>query len=133
MGGSSSPRIHRTSPPTSATPPQGPQGAPAGGGGGGGHGPDVGCPTDFPAEIVDIPEDRQDDAANLAVDQELAIELDSDGDPAFMFGGSELGWLAVNIEEVTECLQAGRAYRARIDRNTSTPAGALIITTVKLV
>jgi hypothetical protein len=131
MGGSSSPRIPRTPSSGSATPLQGPPTAPTGGGGGGGE--DVGCPTGFQAEIVDIPASRQHDAASLDVGQELPVELDSDNDPAFMLGGSELGWLAVNIEEVAECLQAGRAYRATVESTTSTPAGALVITTVTLV
>jgi hypothetical protein len=71
----------------------------------------------------------QEAAAGVIVGAELAIEL-RDDDPAFLFDGELLGWLAVNIEEVTECLQAGWRYRGIVRESHPTPGGQLILTQV---
>jgi len=87
------------------------------------------CPSDFPAEVTDIAQAMQGVASGIAVDAALPIEL-REGDPAFVFEGQLLGWLADNIEEVTECLQAGWRYHGIVVANQSTPAGAVITTRV---
>jgi hypothetical protein len=68
-------------------------------------------------------------AAGVVVGTELPIELRED-DPAFLLDGEILGWLADNIEEVTECLQAGWRYHGIVRANQSTPTGAVITTNV---
>jgi hypothetical protein len=88
-----------------------------------------GCPDDFRAEVADIPFEMQAAAGQVSVGVELPIELRED-DPAFLLDGEILGWLAVNIEEVTECLQAGWRYHGIVRANDATPAGPLILTQV---
>ncbi len=88
------------------------------------------CPTDFAAEVTDIPEEMQDRAAAVEEGTALNIEL-REGDPAFLLDADILGWLATNIDEVTQCLKAGWTYQAQVDQNAQSPAGALIRTTVR--
>jgi len=87
------------------------------------------CPSDFPAEVTDIPEAMQAAAAGIAAGIELPIELDGD-DPAFMLAGEVLGWLAVNIDEVSACLRAGWRYHGTVLHNQPSPAGPVIMAQV---
>jgi hypothetical protein len=140
MGGSGEPRTPRSRP-ESSSPPETPRRAPDAddaavvdlGVGARQESGDAGrkhaCPSDFPAEVTHIPEEMQATAAGIAVGSDLSIAL-RDEDPAFLFEGEILGWLADNIEEVTECLQAGWHYRGIVRANQSTPAGAIITTQV---
>jgi hypothetical protein len=79
--------------------------------------------------VTDIPQPIQSAAEEIAVGAELPIELRED-DPAFLLDGELLGWLAVNIEEVSACLQAGWRYHGTVRDNQSTPAGPVILTQV---
>lgn len=132
MGGSPTPR-RTPSQPSRTRPIEATQGADTAVGGGEGSAPVGGtsCPTGFEAEVVDIPAARQDAAAGVTVGTALVIALDAENDPAFMLDGSVLGWLAVNIEEVTECLQAGWRYEGTVESASPSAAGALIITRVR--
>lgn len=87
------------------------------------------CPSDFEAEVTDIPQAMRVAAEGVAVDTTLPIEL-REGDPAFLLDDQVLGWLAVNIEEVTACLEASWRYRGIVRANQTTPAGPLIVTQV---
>jgi hypothetical protein len=140
MGGSGQPTPPRSRPEpvppsdTSARESDAPLGADSRAGTGrgqesGGPGRKDACPSDFPAEVADIPAAMQARAAGVVVGAELPIELHDD-DPAFLLDADVLGWLADNIEEVTECLQAGWRYHGIVRANQSTPAGAVITSDV---
>jgi hypothetical protein len=137
LGGSSQPSRSRIVGPGSSSPatrdsPKQAGGPPAGDGGGqegGRRGRKEACPTDFPAEVSDIEQDRLTAAGDIPTGAVLAIELVGE-DPGFLYEGELLGWLAVNIEEVTQCLGAGWLYRAEVRSNTMSPAGAIILTHV---
>ena len=140
MGGSGEPRPPRSIREPSTRPdeprPSVPPGADSPSGVGVGPGQELGesgrkdaCPSDFPAEVTDIPQAMQEVAAGIAVDDVLPIEL-REGDPAFVLEGQLLGWLADNIEEVTECLRAGWRYHGIVVANQSGPTGAVITTRV---
>lgn len=141
MGGSGEPRPHSS---PGSTPPRGPvhrepaPPSPASGAEGTSSGPrqesgdasrKAACPSDFLAEVTDIPQEMLASAGALEKDGELPIEL-REGDPAFIFDGQTLGWLAVNIEEVTECLRAGWRYLGIVVSNESSAAGPVILTKV---
>ncbi len=90
-----------------------------------------GCPSDFAAEVADIPRGMEAAAADLTSGSELQIELRGEPeDPAFLLEGEIVGWLAVNIEEVTECLRRGWRYGAVVKRNEASAGGRLIIAQV---
>jgi hypothetical protein len=129
MGGSGErgPRPHRDPiGPAPSPPPMPHDSGPGDEGSGSGRGNSP-CPTDFPAEVTDIPQDMQARAAQVPRGVTLPIVL-QDGDPAFILDGEIFGWLATNIDEVTACLTAGWTYHATVQRNTNGPAGAVIET-----
>jgi len=79
--------------------------------------------------VSDIEEGLFETAAAIAVGARLAIEI-VDEDPAFLHGTERIGWLAVNIEEVGECLRSGWSYEAEVLSNNPSPAGPIILTNV---
>lgn len=137
MGGSSQPSRTRTVGPSSPTPaardaPKETGGPPAGDGAGeegGQRARKNACPTDFPAEVSDIEQALHARAGEISPGAMLPIELVGE-DPGFLHEGELLGWLAVNIEEVTACLLAGWRYQGEVRSNTPSPAGPIILTQV---
>jgi hypothetical protein len=137
MGGSGQPRPRPTqrSATTGETPDRTPSAARGDGPGtrvgqeSGGGGRKDACPSNFAAEVTDVPPELHDVAGGVGINTELLIEL-REGDPAFLLGEQILGWLAVNIEEVTQCLEAGWRYRGIVRSNDPTPAGPVILTQV---
>ncbi len=134
MGGSGTPppreRPART--PIGGEPDREKPGAPSGGDAGqelGGPGGKGACPDNFPSEVSDIPAEMREMAEGLNVGAEIPIELRED-DPAFVLGGSVLGWLADNIEEVAACLRAGWRYHGEVTENRTTPTGPVILVRV---